>query len=163
MRICNLVWFPPQERTTHFVQVNDTHSNFTQTLSPVDIGLGCPGNTTTTKLRTDSILGRNVTVRIRCLDALDKPGNLKKEISCVSSFERLYIPIECKDGVRVEVKRKKPLLRSSISCLRCNFQFSDARPRTRSGSASTSGWTFSKTPCIQLTIDFLDLFFLHPA
>ena len=37
-------------RTTHLVQVNDTHSNFTQTLSPVDIGLGCPGDTATTEL-----------------------------------------------------------------------------------------------------------------
>lgn len=42
--------------TTNLVQVDDTHSNFTQTLPSVDIGLGCPGDTTATKLRTDSIL-----------------------------------------------------------------------------------------------------------
>lgn len=89
-------------RTTHLVQVNDTHSNFTQTLSPVDIGLGCPGDTATTELRTDSILGRkrvNVNVGLRCSDVLAiKPGNLQKEISSVSLFEMLYIPIEWKAG-----------------------------------------------------------------
>jgi hypothetical protein len=96
------------EGRTHLVQVNDTHSNFTQTLSPVDIGLGCPGDTTAAELRTDSILGRKrVNVGLRCSDALYiKPGNLQKEISCVSYFERLYIPIEWK-ATRVGVKRKK--------------------------------------------------------
>jgi hypothetical protein len=49
MRIYGLVWFLLWG-TTYLVQVNDTHSNFTKTLSPVDIGLGCPGDTTTTKL-----------------------------------------------------------------------------------------------------------------
>ena len=84
--------------TTHLVQVDDTHSNFTQTLSPVDIGLGCPGDTTTTELRTDSILGKkgvNLFVELQCSDALaNKPGNLQKEISRVNLFKRLYIPIE---------------------------------------------------------------------
>jgi hypothetical protein len=71
--------------TTHLVQVNNTHSNLTQTFSPVDIGLGCSGDTTTTELRTDSILGKkcvNIYVGLRCSDALsNKPGNLQKEIS----------------------------------------------------------------------------------
>ena len=68
--------------TTHLVQVDDTHSNFTQTLSSVDIGLGCPGDTTATELRTDSILERksvDVNVGLGRSDALaNKPGNLQK-------------------------------------------------------------------------------------
>jgi hypothetical protein len=35
---------------TDLVQVNNTHSDFAQTLSPVDIGLRCPGDTTATEL-----------------------------------------------------------------------------------------------------------------
>jgi hypothetical protein len=110
MSVCRRRWFvlvPPlgsgkENDVTHLVQVNDTHGNFTQTLSPVDIGFGCPGDTATTELRTDSILGRkrvNVNVGLRCSDALAiEPGNLQKEISCVSLFEMLYIPIEWKAG-----------------------------------------------------------------
>lgn len=35
---------------TDLVQVNNTHGDFAQTLSPVDVGLGCPGDTTPTEL-----------------------------------------------------------------------------------------------------------------
>jgi len=40
----------------HLVQVDHTHGNFTQTLASVDIGFRRPSDTTTAKLRTDSIL-----------------------------------------------------------------------------------------------------------
>lgn len=35
---------------TDLVQVNNTHGDFAQTLPPVDVGLGCPGDTTPTEL-----------------------------------------------------------------------------------------------------------------
>jgi hypothetical protein len=35
---------------THLVQVHDAHGNFAQTLAPVDVGLGGPGDTTSAKL-----------------------------------------------------------------------------------------------------------------
>ena len=55
----------------HLVQVHDAHRNFPQTLSPVDIGLGRPGETTSTELGTDSVLERDVNEeRPRCSDAL---------------------------------------------------------------------------------------------
>ena len=41
---------------THLVQVHHAHGNFAQTLASVDIGFRCPSDTTTAKLRTDSIL-----------------------------------------------------------------------------------------------------------
>ena len=80
-RVVNLVApLRSGRETTHLVQVDDTHSNFTQTLSSVDIGLRCPGDTTTTELRTDSILERkreDVNVGLGRSDALaNKPGNL---------------------------------------------------------------------------------------
>ena len=39
-----------RESGTDLVQVNNTHSDFAQTLSPVDIGLRCPGDTAATEL-----------------------------------------------------------------------------------------------------------------
>ena len=51
---------------THLVQVHHTHGNFAQTLSSVDIGFRCSSNTTTAKLRTDSILPRkSMSVQMR--------------------------------------------------------------------------------------------------
>jgi len=34
---------------TDLVQVDNTHSDFAQTLSPIDVGLGRPGDTTATE------------------------------------------------------------------------------------------------------------------
>jgi len=46
------IWFFSEaiRNKTDLVQVNNTHSNFAQTLSPVNIGLRCPGDTTATEL-----------------------------------------------------------------------------------------------------------------
>ena len=41
---------------THLVEVDDTHGDFSQTLSSVDVGLRRPRDTTPAKLRADSIL-----------------------------------------------------------------------------------------------------------
>ena len=57
-------------RMTHLVQVYHTHGNFAQTLPSVDIGFRRSSNTTTAKLRTDSILPRkryvNPNAKWRC-------------------------------------------------------------------------------------------------